>query len=554
MILKEWEIWHTFASYFVHPINDLEMAARNMVASGLIRSAFLDNGDYFWLDKSQVQKGHMDITLGANLTEALIKSKEELPDGYEGQVLMDSTYFRFVELQNYSRAKGFPPRYIRGHLGECVLISNDFTYLVYPIIKLFETGVILIEMRTISPAENINLERFIEEYVNLFKKSWDNVLIPPGLRIAAQHAFALTEKPKSQLLLKIASFWLDREIRNNIKNNTVSDQHDGLEFQYIPLWDLEVLEKEKADKSKNQDPNYKPYTIYDLAKDIFHAVSITIPGLRQGKALLWKPNTPLAVGKATVGRSHVHLLKFQDQTTTAQQNHVRFKNQFGWIKAGAFEKRSSMGKQFLPPNDRMFSDYGAYISENGSLWTWSKKGIASRISKTTPRSVSLIFPNQVTCEMLEYGYMLHRRMLESVGKVDTSATALNSRESLVEVQDAISNISGYGEIRDLLMRGWKAMGVDELQKAISELITIRHSETSAKEERRLVALQTVLTLVFGVLAIPSFSTGVVKPLWSWLNLWLPTDKNAAEVLLFLVALIVVEIPILLIAQSMLRRK
>jgi hypothetical protein len=77
MILKEWEIWHTFASYFVDSINDLEMAARNMVASGLIRSAFLDNGDYFWLDKSQVQKGHMDITLGANLTDALIDQVQE---------------------------------------------------------------------------------------------------------------------------------------------------------------------------------------------------------------------------------------------------------------------------------------------------------------------------------------------------------------------------------------------------------------------------------------------------------------------------------------------
>jgi hypothetical protein len=239
---------------------------------------------------------------------------------------------------------------------------------------------------------------------------------------------------------------------------------------------------------------------------------------------------------------------------TAQKNHVKFKNQFGWIKAGAFEKHSSMGKQFLPPNGRMFSDHCSYISENGSLWAWSKKGVSSRTSKPTPRSVSLIFPNQVTCEMLDYGYMLHRRMLEVVSKVGTSATALKSRESLVEVQDAINNVSPYGEIRDLVKQGWRSMGVDDLQKAISELITIRHSESATKEERRLVGLQTVLTLVFGILAIPSFSTGVVKPLWSWLQLWTPKDENLTEVLLFLVALISIEIPILLIVRSMLRKK
>ena len=553
MLIREWEIWHTFASYFSDPIHDLEKAAQNLVKSELLRCAFLDNGNYYWLENSKLLNGHAEITLGANRSAAWIDIKPPTPDEFEREVLLDSCYFRFVELQNFARAKNFPPKYVRGHVGECLLISKDYTYNVYPIIKLYETGVILIEMRIFS-SEMMGLERLIEEYVNLYKRSFDNALVPPGLRYAAQHAFALTEKPKSSLLLRIGSYWLDREIQNNISKTAFRERSGDFEFQYMPLWDLDVLDKEKKDSTKNKDANFNVYTIYELASDIFHAVSITVPGLRRGKSLLWKPNTPLNVGNFWSGRPHIHLLKFQGQASTAQQNDTKFQNEFGWIMAGSFEKNSKLGKQFLPKNGRLFSDYGAYVAEQGTLWAWGRRGLSEKTYKDTPKNAGLVFPNQTACEMLEYGHMLHRRMLESVATLKSPETALRERENLVELENAISNVSGYGEIRDLLSQGWHAMGVNKLQTAISDLIAIRHTETSAKEGRRLSALQTVLSLIFGVLAIPTFATGVVKPLWNWLSLWRPDNQDAAEVWFFVIALIVIEVPILYITRSILRNR
>ena len=120
---------------------------------------------------------------------ALIKIKTPIPEGYAREALFDSAYFRFAELKQFDRAKNFPPRYIRGYLGECMLISKDFTYTVYPMIKLYSTGVILVEIRVICPKVEIGMERFVEEYLNLYKRSFDNALISIWLTIAARHAF-----------------------------------------------------------------------------------------------------------------------------------------------------------------------------------------------------------------------------------------------------------------------------------------------------------------------------------------------------------------------------
>ena len=165
------EIWHTYATNFFDPIGNLETAAKNLVSAGLLECAFVDNGNYYWLSGSKLLSGHAEITLGANRMQALIKIKTPIPEGYAREALFDSAYFRFAELKQFDRAKNFPPRYIRGYLGECMLISKDFTYTVYPMIKLYSTGVILVEIRVICPKVEIGMERFVESILTCTKEA-----------------------------------------------------------------------------------------------------------------------------------------------------------------------------------------------------------------------------------------------------------------------------------------------------------------------------------------------------------------------------------------------
>ena len=73
--------------------------------------------------------------------------------------------------------------------------------------------------------------------------------------------------------------------------------------------------------------------------------------------------------------------------------------------------------------------------------------------------------------------MLHRRLFELVGSLKNPEITLRARENLVVLETAMDEVSGYREICDLLIQGWDAMGVNKLQRAISDLIVIRHMDS-----------------------------------------------------------------------------
>ena len=79
MLLREWEIWFTFATYFVDPIEDLEKAAKNLVKSGLLECAFIDDGKFFCLNNSVLTSGNVDISLDTSRSKATFEILQTLP-------------------------------------------------------------------------------------------------------------------------------------------------------------------------------------------------------------------------------------------------------------------------------------------------------------------------------------------------------------------------------------------------------------------------------------------------------------------------------------------
>ena len=136
MLLQEWEIWYTFATYFVEPIENLELAAKNLVESGLLSCAFVSDGKFFWLNKLNLTSGDVNIALDFSRSKITFDVKPNVPDeNYARESLFQSIYFRFAELKFYRQHKNFPLKYISGHIGECQLIYKDQCYFLYPIIS-----------------------------------------------------------------------------------------------------------------------------------------------------------------------------------------------------------------------------------------------------------------------------------------------------------------------------------------------------------------------------------------------------------------------------------
>jgi hypothetical protein len=521
MKLREWEVWHTFSTFFNEPIKDLDKVARNLVLSGLFESAFLDDGKYFFHDGKNIISGKAEIRLEPERTSAIFELSEKLPDNFSGETILESIYFRFAEIRHFGENNNFPPKYIRGHLGECRLITEKYTYVIYPTVKLYENGVLLVELRNIHPNVDIVTEDFVDQFSNLYKIKFQNMLVPPSLHVNGQHAFSATDKSIWKIFLPAGTWLIDREIKKYLKEKTVQFNDGEFNFSYIPLWDMNSSEDDTS------QPNY--FSIDDLVGAIFQAVSLASAGLRTGYTLLFRgQNRPNSLSGYWSEHTNIHITKFIGQLNKAQQNESKFKDEFGWIMAGIYKKDKGLGVRYLPKNARHYGDYGVYVASNKTLWVWSKDGLNQQKEWEVPNRGHIIYFNQALCEMLDYGYALHQQIFRSVGNLDRSDDAINAKYNLGHLETVMRQPAVYGEISDLLESGWKDMGVQDIRKAISEILELKQIQASTQEQRQTFRWQTILTMTFGFLAIPEVASNFIKPLWNLSKLPRPQDIDSAN--------------------------
>ena len=177
------------------------------------------------------------------------------------------------------------------------------------------------------------------------------------------------------------------------------------------------------------------------------------------------------------------------------------------------------------------------------MWVWSKGGIENQKEWEDPNRGHLIYEHQAIVELLEYGYMLHRSVIEQVSRYSCPEDVLSIREHLIRLQHDMGEASHFGEIRDLLESGWKAMGVPDLRERIQESLAVMESKSALYETRVTARLGLNLTILFGLLAVPALAESVIQPLWEILEWPKPTSKPWEQLLFILVASIIVALAI-----------
>jgi hypothetical protein len=182
---------------------------------------------------------------------------------------------------------------------------------------------------------------------------------------------------------------------------------------------------------------------------------------------------------------------------------------------------------YLPKDSRHFEDYGAYITSAITLWVWSKNGLENQQKSMDLNRGNLIYEHQIQVELLEYGFMLHKSLLEKSNTLDKYQDILATRRDLAELKSKMLEATPYGEVRDLLSQGWEEMNVSTMQSQISENLSILENEIKFIESKQDNRFRIFLT-VFGILASASSAKSVVTPFWKALNLWLPVNENWVE--------------------------
>jgi len=556
MFLNEWQIWHTYSTFFVDPVPDLDAAAQDMVRSGLVECAVIHDGNFYWRSGSAVEHGHASVGLSPDRRQASISIKPQVQKDFVLEAVFQASYLRFAEMRQFGEQESFPPPYVRGFLGECRLVSPEREILVYPIIKLHATGVVLLEMRIISPDREVSLEEFVENYLNLYKWRFEAVCGPPGLAVLAQRGYIYYQRHRWPIHLRAGLLYLDRRHARYVHNHTRAEASGDFEFELAPLWKASAeSDSEEGIDASEMGNTEEAYSFSELAQAIISATSVAISGLRGGVHLLLRgQRAPLELGNYWLARPHIHITRHQGQMETAEENEEKFGDAYGWIMGRLVGKDPDFGKRYLPADARPFGDYGAYIALQSSLWVWSQSGLRQEEAWALPNQSHLVYENQPKAELLDYGYMLHRRLVATVGQLGTSDEVLRVQQNLIDLKMRMNEASVFGEIRELLIKGWREMGVHQLQELIAESLAIRHAQETAAEEQRTVRWEVILTIAFGILAVPTLATELIEPVWGLLGIWQPSDSNAARLFFIGVALCLVIIGLLLSRRMLLHKE
>ncbi len=515
MKIREWEIWHTYTTYLKGSLPNLYNIARNIIISNL--AEFVIHRDGFCIGKTDngYQIGITDIKVNTTGKQAnfILKSADDSEIKFIDFALENwliSSQFRYSEIRLFDNDNSLPPPYIRFFLGTCILNKNDFGEInVYPMITLFESGVVVNHFRIIGNEQKISVDDFINQYVNLFTKKFDSIDVPSIICSLAP----------------IAEHYYKENISTPLKRyNLVKKQklHDVELYKIKKDVQIGDFTFNLATLTKNNEEE----TITGLAHTLFNVVNYVINKHNSNiKFIVFGQKPKVEIGDYWYARPNVHIIRHDNQANTATKNEKRNKDSFGWIIARTYGCDEEHGSKYLPKNLRTFEDYLSYVSSAVTLFIWSKVGLRRQKKWADANRGHLIYEQQAKVEMLEYGYMLHKSIFNSLNDINGFNTVIKLRRYITDLNNKMSRIGHFGEIWEFFIKAWSEMGLDNLRSQISERLDIQESENKYKESKRSEIYSRVLTIIFGLIAVPSFAYEVIKPVWLLLGFWYPCQNN-----------------------------
>lgn len=539
MKLMDWEIWHTYSTYFTAPIRNLDEAAESLVDNGVARCAFVSSGSIYWCDDGVTKKGNASVELSTDRRHSKINIESTSADPFVFESFLDACYLKFIELQQFGEGNNVQSPYIRAFVGEYWLTAENNRTYIYPNIKLYSSGVILVEMRILSPDEAISLERFIDEHVNLSMQAFTEVWIPPKLVYPILKGEHLYINGKVTIPQSIRFRLQESGIQSYIESNSMLSDNGEFRFDLVPI--LKRQNNDKLPEGLIDESSIAPVTQLDLAVAIVGATCVSISASHSWPLTSFRQaDIPARIGESWTCKPHIHISRHEEQKTNAADNEKSHKDSFGWVMGRLVEEPFNIGRTFLPKDSRIFNDYSAYVDLQGSLWVWSTSGVQevidSSVSTIFPtQELACVFENQPKVEYLEYVYMLHLRLLNRIGQTRSSYDVFELHNDFLELKLGLRESSVFGETRDLLTNGWQKLGIPAVQEGILESIEIRKVLFSTINESRAEGLALFVAVTLGFLSLPAFASSLIEPLWSYFGLWLPLDPASSQLFIFVVS-------------------
>jgi hypothetical protein len=544
MKIRDWDVWHVYASFLEGGKLDLQSAGSELVQSGFAVSVLHKDGDTWWLGADGVRKGVTTFEMSSENTSVNFSldhddTLDNDMSAYAMEGWKQACHFRFNEMRICPEGP-LPAPYIRAMLGEIRLdcSNKELGIVLIPIVKIFESGVILVQFRALGGQRELLLDEFINRHVNLARSSFDDVEVSPELmNLAAKDSCHRMKKCSFMERIRINKALIQNQ--SEVAASTKEIESGDFIAKLTPMMRTEG----------------KPETLASIAKTLFSTIGFVLSYPRSGLSFILRGQKQLIdAGNYWSGRPHVYLIDFKGQKTTAEKNIKKFSAELGAINTRTIKLELKPGVNYLPKDLRPFDDYSMHISEGGSLMVWSKNGKENQSENSDPNRGHLIYEHHAAIELVEYGYMLHRALLSKIENAAHLEGVHLLRWEVSSFQGEALSSAKFGEIRELFKAGWKALGLREVQELIENRLSIRKEQAAYAETLLRMGTDRWLTIIFGILAVPALADKLLKPIWSVFQWWRPVEGAFSDLYFIALATIIVTISVVSVVKAYKNKK
>jgi hypothetical protein len=513
MEIQEWEVWHTYATFFNDKIPDLNKVAKLLVKNRIAELVVHSDGDFYWSSKDEIRQGVMEFEspefINRNKAHFKPKNGKSLDYGaFVKECLFIAARMKFGNNRLFGDDITFMEPNLQIFSGLCKLVNKESKFEVncYPIMTLFSTGILVVSLRVIGPTNGIRLEDFIKYGENLFMLSFDEAKCPPGFGIWAPTAYYLSH---------FSTFTFVKRFMMNVLY-----EHHKIEFEKtktrekIGDFEFDLAALTRGDEKES---------LSGLARTIFGLIGLFINV--GAKHPIWnyskKQNEQ---GDFWKGRPNVYIIRHSNQAASAKDNFEQNKDDFIKILAQGQDINEKNKEVFAAEDLRYFNDYNVFITSVITLTIWSKEGATADAEFADANHGHLIYEKHVLAEILEYGHILYRAIIDRLLRQYDSENVFSMKKDLAKLKYKMNNLGPFGEIWEMLKTGWKEYGIENLQNYLDKLTEIQSSYIDWKDNKESAIRDRILTIALGVLAAPSIADAIIIPLWKYLKFWMPKNE------------------------------
>jgi hypothetical protein len=494
MKINNAEVWHTYSSFYNYGFSSIDELSQIFIATGFAKICLATDGSGFWKDVGTIHKSTISYEIYGKGNLAKVSISNMPKEEYLRTSLSWLINLEYNEKRLFHSDEYYKQKCIRMVLSEFALTINRDRYLFYPIISLFENGIVLCNFRFIND-KDIELNDFIHNYVSTnqidFQKLYTN---PEICRLYNKHN-------KKTIIGEI-------------------EKEDDGDF----VFDLEEIAN---------DNNI--IHLRDVSDIIFYLISDQLNMLCKGKE-------KIRIGTRWNGHTQIHLFKYVGQMEDALVSNE--KNKEAFTKMVLQIENDIMKYETIPLEDlRMFNDFNAYYTESCSLYVWSKKGIENNKEFSESTNMQLIFNNQVIANYIEYLVITYHKILDQINISPRIDYTYDLQEYYYYLNNLILESGHFGELNNLVKYACNVRNIKSTANQIENKIAMNRERMINKQEKKQNSYSNILVVVFGLISIPTFANEVIKPLFKILQINFGFEKDLTKLIYIAISGILVGIVI-----------